>query len=97
MNEIFARKDSSLKSRLKNRRYIPAMATKIIPILRIFDYRKLVEFYIDWLGFSIDWEHRFDEGAPVYMQVTGGDARLHLTEHHGHGCPGARVRIIVHN
>lgn len=29
-----------------------------IPILRIFDYQKAIEFYIDWLGFEIVWEHR---------------------------------------
>ncbi|MEI3789480.1 MULTISPECIES: glyoxalase superfamily protein [unclassified Chryseobacterium] len=27
-------------------------ATRIIPILRIFDYQKAVEFYVDWLGFK---------------------------------------------
>ncbi|MEP7229033.1 MAG: glyoxalase superfamily protein [Ginsengibacter sp.] len=30
---------------------------KVIPILRIFDHKKAIEFYIDWLGFKIDWEH----------------------------------------
>lgn len=30
---------------------------KVIPILRIFDYKKAIEFYIDWLGFKINWEH----------------------------------------
>ncbi len=28
------------------------------------------EFYVDHLGFAIDWEHRFSEGAPRYMQVS---------------------------
>jgi len=69
------------------------MNSKIIPILRIFDYGKMVEFYVNWLGFTIDWEHRFFEGAPVYLQVTKGDITLHLTEHLGDGCPGARLRI----
>jgi Glyoxalase superfamily protein len=32
-----------------------------IPILRIFDVGKAREFYIDFLGFQIDWEHRFNE------------------------------------
>ena len=31
-----------------------------IPVLRIFDETKAREFYIDFLGFSLDWEHRFE-------------------------------------
>jgi len=27
-------------------------AEKVIPVLRIFDYNKAIEFYIDWLGFK---------------------------------------------
>src|SRR3954468_24119707 len=30
-----------------------------IPILRIFDVEKAREFYLDFLGFSMDWDHRF--------------------------------------
>ena len=69
------------------------MQTKVIPVLRIFDLAKMREFYIDWLGFTVDWEHRFDADAPVYMQVTRGDVTLHLSEHHGDACPGAKVFI----
>jgi catechol 2,3-dioxygenase-like lactoylglutathione lyase family enzyme len=31
-----------------------------IPILRIFDEAKARAFYVDWLGFKVDWEHRFE-------------------------------------
>ncbi len=37
---------------------------KVIPILRIFDYQKAVEFYVDWLDFKIDWEHTFEKNTP---------------------------------
>ena len=67
------------------------MAT-VKPILRIFDYQKALEFYVEWLGFRIDWEHR-PEGSPAYLQVTRGDITLHLSEHHGDGSPGGRVFI----
>ncbi len=67
------------------------MAT-VIPILRIFDYPKTIEFYIDWLGFNIDWEDRQDN-APVYMQVSKEGIVLHLSEHYGDSSPGARVLI----
>ncbi len=66
---------------------------KVIPVLRIFDLDKAREFYIDWLGFKIDWQHRYGDDFPVYMQVSRGDIILHLTEHHGDACPGAKVFI----
>jgi len=62
-------------------------------ILRIFDESKAREFYIDYLGFSIDWEHRFEKKAPIYFQVSRGDCIIHLSEHHGDGTPGTRLRI----
>jgi catechol 2,3-dioxygenase-like lactoylglutathione lyase family enzyme len=60
-----------------------------IPILRIFSVDKAREFYLDHLGFSLDWEHRFADDLPLYMQVSRGALRLHLTEHHGDDCPGS--------
>jgi uncharacterized glyoxalase superfamily protein PhnB len=69
------------------------MKTRVIPVLRMFDYAKAVEFYIDWLGFVIDWEHRFDDNAPLYMQISKGEAVFHLSEHHGDGSPGMKVII----
>ncbi len=64
-----------------------------IPILRSFDAAKAREFYVRFLGFKIDWEHRFAEEMPLYMQITRGECVLHLSEHHGDCVPGARVRI----
>jgi uncharacterized glyoxalase superfamily protein PhnB len=66
---------------------------KVIPTLRIFDYDKAVEFYIGWLGFTISWEHRFEENAPVYMEIEKDGITLHLSEHHGDGTPGTHVSI----
>ena len=63
------------------------------PILRIFDEAKAREFYVDFLGFKIDWEHRFEPGTPLYMQVSKDECLLHLSEHYGDGSPGAGVRI----
>jgi len=63
------------------------------PILRIFDESKAKEFYVGFLGFTIDWEHRFESNLPLYMQVSRDDCLLHLSEHHGDCCPGAAVRI----
>ncbi len=65
------------------------------PILRIFDEAKAREFYVDFLGFTVDWEHRFEPGMPLYMQVSRGDCKLHLSEHHGDASPGSAIRIPV--
>lgn len=65
----------------------------VVPVLRIFSIDKAREFYLDWLGFKVDWEHRFEDGAPLYMQVSRGGLVLHLSEHHGDGCPGAHVFV----
>jgi catechol 2,3-dioxygenase-like lactoylglutathione lyase family enzyme len=66
---------------------------KPTPILRIFDEAKAREFYFDFLGFKLDWEHRFAPDMPLYMQVSKGDCLLHLSEHHGDCSPGAAMRI----
>ena len=65
------------------------------PILRIFDEVKARQFYVDFLGFQVDWEHRFEPGLPLYLQVSRDGCTLHLSEHHGDCCPGAAMRIEV--
>ena len=64
-----------------------------IPILRIFDVAKAKAFYLDYLGFTIDWEHRFEPKLPLYMQVSRGALRVHLSEHHGDGTPGTAIYV----
>jgi catechol 2,3-dioxygenase-like lactoylglutathione lyase family enzyme len=64
-----------------------------VPILRIFDEAKAREFYVDFLGFKVDWEHRFEPGMPLYLQVSKDDCVLHLSEHPGDASPGAAMRI----
>ena len=64
-----------------------------IPILRIFDVTKAKEFYVDFLGFKIDWEHRFGDNFPLYAQVSRAGIKLHLSEHHGDASPGSTVFV----
>ena len=65
----------------------------VIPLLRIFDVEKAREFYVDFLGFAVDWEHHFDGNSPAYLQVSRGGLVLHLTEHYGDCCPGSTVFV----
>jgi catechol 2,3-dioxygenase-like lactoylglutathione lyase family enzyme len=67
--------------------------SRTTPILRVFDRDKAHEFYVGFLGFRIDWEHRFAPDLPLYMQVSRSGCVLHLSEHHGDSCPGAAMRI----
>ena len=66
-----------------------------VPILRMFDVEKARAFYLEWLGFAVEFEHRFEPSFPLYMGISRGACVLHLSEHHGDACPGSAVRICV--
>lgn len=68
---------------------------RAIPILRIFDVAKAREFYLEYLDFTVEFEHRFFDGAPLFMGVSRDGLSLFLSEHHGDGSPGAHVRIDI--
>lgn len=69
---------------------------QVIAILRIFDIQKADEFYLGFLGFTLDWDHRFDENATLYRRISRNGLVLHLSEHHGDGSPGVRLRVMMH-
>jgi uncharacterized glyoxalase superfamily protein PhnB len=71
----------------------PITFIRTVPILRIFAVEKAKEFYCGFLGFTVDWEHTFEPNRPVYMQISRGGLRLHLSEHHGDGSPGIRIFV----
>jgi hypothetical protein len=66
-----------------------------VPIVRIFDVAKAHEFYLGFLGFSIDWEHRYGDNFPLYTQVSRGGLRLHLSEHAGDATPGGNMVVYM--
>jgi catechol 2,3-dioxygenase-like lactoylglutathione lyase family enzyme len=68
---------------------------RAIPVFRIYSLEKAREFYIDFLGFKVDWEHRFEPDAPVYMQVSRQGLLIHLSEHHGDGTPGSVTYVTM--
>lgn len=71
--------------------------TRCSPILRIYDERKAREFYCDFLGFQVSFEHRFSDGMPLYLGLERADLSLHLSEHHGDASPGANVFVATEN
>ena len=68
---------------------------RTVPIFRIFSLEKAREFYLDFLGFKVEWEHRFEPDAPVFMQVSRGGLAINLSEHHGDGTPGSIVYVYL--
>lgn len=66
-----------------------------VPVLRVQRFADVRAFYVDYLGFAVEWEHVYEPGMPVYARLARGDARLDLSEHHGDGTPGGVVRIPV--
>lgn len=74
---------------------MPVEFVSTIPILRIFDVAKALEFYRDFLGFTVDWEHHFDANSPAYIQVSRAGLTLHLSEHYGDCCPGSAICVMM--
>src|ERR1700744_747961 len=68
---------------------------RAIPIFRIYSLEKAIEFYVDFLGFKIDWEHRFEPDAPVLMQISRQNVSFFLSEHHGDGTPGSIAYVYM--
>jgi Glyoxalase superfamily protein len=66
-----------------------------VPVLRILDEVRAREFYLGFLGFSTEWEHRFEPNSPLYMRVRRGRMVLDLSEHHGDGTPGSTIWVPV--
>ena len=68
---------------------------RTFPIVRIFYEAKAREFYVDFLGFEVDWEHRFGDNFPLYMQVSRAGMGLHLSGHHGDATPGSNIFVTM--
>jgi catechol 2,3-dioxygenase-like lactoylglutathione lyase family enzyme len=74
---------------------MPIQFHRAIPTFRIYSLEKAREFYVDFLGFKVDWEHRFEPDAPVFMQVSRDGLAIYLSEHHGDGTPGSVAFVDV--
>ncbi|MCD5997269.1 VOC family protein [Pseudomonas sp. CDFA 602] len=70
---------------------------KAIPILRMFDEAKAREFYLGFLGFSVEFEHRFAADLPLYLGISRNGLQVHLSEHHGDASPGSTLFVPMQN
>jgi catechol 2,3-dioxygenase-like lactoylglutathione lyase family enzyme len=71
------------------------MPQTVIPQLRITHADRSLRFYVDGLGFRVDWEHRFEPGFPLFVQLTRQGQTIFLTEHTGDCQVGGAVYFIV--
>lgn len=70
---------------------------KAVPILRMFDETKAREFYLEYLGFRVEFEHRYAADLPLYIGISRAGLTLHLSEHHGDASPGSTVFVPTQN
>lgn len=71
------------------------MTQTVIPQLRMLSAAISLPFYVDGLGFEIDWQHQFEPGFPLFCQITREGQTLFLTEHAGDCQPGGAVYLCV--
>lgn len=71
------------------------MKQTVIPQLRITNAEHSLAFYVDGLGFKIDWKHQFEPGFPLFFQITRAGQTIFLTEHTGDCEVGGAVYFTV--
>lgn len=67
----------------------------VIPQLRITSAAASLPFYVDGLGFVVDWKHQFEPGFPLFVQLTRRDQTIFLTEHTGDCQVGGAIYFVV--
>lgn len=68
-----------------------------IPVIRMLDEKSTLSFYLDFLGYELDWEHRFHDtpDSCLYAQIRLGQSLIHLNGHANTDSPVCEVRIPV--
>jgi len=68
---------------------------RVVPALRIMDYARSKALYVNELGFTVDWEHRFEPHFPVFMSIVRDGMQLYLSEHAGDCQVGGLVHLLI--
>lgn len=71
------------------------MPQTVIPQLRITRAAISLPFYVEGLGFTVDWQHQFEPGFPLFLQLTREGQTIFLTEHRGDCEVGGAVYFVV--
>lgn len=67
----------------------------VIPQLRMTDAQRSLAFYVDQLGFVVDWQHQFEPGLPLFVQLSRKGQTIFLSGHAGDCAPGGAVYFWV--
>ena len=70
-------------------------AQRVIPALRITDYERSKAYYVEKLGFTVEWEHRFAPHLPVFMSIVRDGMQIYLSQHSGDCQVGGLVHFII--
>lgn len=68
---------------------------RVVPALRITDYERSKAYYVETLGFTVDWEHRFESDSPVFMSIVRDGMQVYLTQHSGDCQVGGLVHFVI--
>ncbi len=71
------------------------MTQTVIPQLRIISAEKSLPFYVQGLGFEIDWQHQFEPGFPLFFSLTRDCQTIFLTEHSGDCHVGGAIYFLA--
>lgn len=63
-------KDWNVLAALTSRAWSPAAPdiSPGVPVLRVMSVAQALPFHLDYLGFALDREHRFEPGMPLYVR-----------------------------
>ena len=68
---------------------------RVVPALRMKNHEHSKAFYVHGLGFTVEWEHRFEPHFPVFMSIVREGMRLYLSEHTGDCQVGGLVHFLI--
>jgi len=68
---------------------------RVVPALRITNYDRSKSFYVEKLGFRVEWEHRFEPDFPVFMAVSRDGMEIYLSQHSGDCQVGGLVHFVI--
>jgi catechol 2,3-dioxygenase-like lactoylglutathione lyase family enzyme len=64
-----------------------------VPVMRVASATDARKFYVDFLGFTVDWGWSEDPRRPLYAQVSRSGVSLHLTDQIANGATQLLIRM----
>lgn len=70
------------------------MEEHAVPVLRATEGAASLAFYRR-LGFDVEWEHRFEQGLPLFASIRRGGWHAFLSEHAGDAPPSGLAYFVA--